>query len=166
MTLIRFARKFLPLLAALWLFGACITEDATAVDGNRACTGNDCGSGGAGGSFQQDGGGFTSDASAQDTGIPIFTLVVDSPDDHIGVSGVVRVTGRAPGFLNVEVWDAEHQHPPLAQTPPSTDATFETTVDTSLLAPGPTSWTVFAWDSPPNQPYAHSASVTLHLTIE
>ncbi len=100
-------------------------------------------------------------------GAPVveFTLVVDSPADQSSVSGIVTVRGRAPGFLNVEVWDAAHQKPPLAQVSPASDGTFSTTVDTSSLAAGPTTWTVWAWDSPPGTPYTHSDSVDLALTI-
>lgn len=96
-----------------------------------------------------------------------YTLVVDTPTTQSTVSGVVTVSGRAPGFLNVEVWDGAHQSPPLAQvTPSATDGAFQTTVDTTALASGSTSWTVFAWDSPPGQPFTHTANVPLTLMID
>jgi beta-glucanase (GH16 family) len=97
--------------------------------------------------------------------LPDFTLQVDTPDDGASVSGNVKVSGRAPGFLNVEVWDAMHQNPPLAQVKPDDDGRFELTVNTSGLAAGATTWTVYAWDSPPGEDFDHTQNVPLSLTI-
>jgi hypothetical protein len=143
-------------LAAAALIGptACGVQRATAVEGTGA--GGGAGALGAGGSLGGGGSG----------GAPDYTLVVDTPQDNAVVSGVVAVTGRASGFVNVEVWDAEHQHPPLAQVVPRAGGAFETSIDTAALPTGPTSWTVFAWDSPPDRPFTRDANVPLNLTIE
>ncbi len=152
-------------LVAPCLVGACISENAVAVDGQDPCASGACGGGGAGGT----GGVLEAGTSAPDGAtpeLPPYTLIVDSPDNRSSVSGVVTVTGRTSGFINVEVWDAEHQHPPLSQTFPAPDGSFRTEVDTSILAAGGATWTVFAWDSPPGEPYAHSATATLRLYID
>ncbi len=98
--------------------------------------------------------------------IPMYSLRVDAPISGATVGGVVTVSGLAPGFLNVEVSDATHQQPPLAQTAPAADGTFSTTVDTSALASGSTTWTVHAWDSAPGQSFAHEAMLDRPLTID
>jgi hypothetical protein len=114
-----------------------------------------------GGSF---GTGAAGSSGAGGTGAE-FTLVVDTPANDATLSGIVSVAGRARSFVNVEVWDDAHQHPPLAQVTPAADGSFETTIDTAVLAAGPTTWTVWAWDSPPSQPYDRNANVDLNLTI-
>jgi hypothetical protein len=140
--------------------------------GGVNASGGGISTGGAGGASGQNTGGASTGGTASSTGgdastsIPTYTLVVDAPSDQSTVSNVsVVVRGRAPGFLNVEVWDATHQMPPLARVAPASDGTFSVTVDTSALADGATTWTVWGWDSPPNQAFNHTASVTLHLTI-
>lgn len=97
--------------------------------------------------------------------IPPYTLRVDSPSSGATLTGVVTLRGLAPGFVNVELWDSTHQHPPLAQTTPSSDGSFSVTVDTANLSSGATTWTVWAWDSSPGQPATHQASADLSLTI-
>jgi hypothetical protein len=94
-----------------------------------------------------------------------FSLVVDAPSDGADVAGTVTVRGQASGYQNVEVWDATHTKPPMAQVTPNADGVFATTVDTSSFLEGPTTWTVWAWDSPPGQPYQHNENVRLNLTI-
>jgi len=121
------------------LFWGCGTERVTAVEGSGA---------------------------PADGAVPTYTLVVDAPANYSTVSGIVTISGHTSGFVNVEVWDATHQHPPLAQTPPDAENNFVTTVNTSTLALGPTDWTVFAWDAAPGQAFEHDDSVTLYLTIE
>lgn len=170
------------------LYAACGTEKVTAVDGEGAGgIANAAGASAAGaGGIQTDAGGYSASAatgadamgqgnSGGDSavvddggdaeGVPIYTVVVDAPADYSTVSGVVTVSGRAPGFLNVEVWDATHQHPPLAQTTPNADGTFVMQVDTANLTQGPTTWTVYGWDSPPGTSFQHQDSVSLYLTI-
>jgi beta-glucanase (GH16 family) len=95
----------------------------------------------------------------------MYTLVVDAPANSSSVQGTVTVRGRAPGFENIEVWDAAHTKPPLASATPSADGAFSTTVNAASLATGATTWTVNAWDSPAGQPFMHNASVPLSLTI-
>jgi len=95
----------------------------------------------------------------------MYELVVDAPTDGSTIQGVVTVSGRAPGFLNVEVWDATHTSPPLAQATPSADGAFTTTVNAGSLAQGATTWTVHAWDSLAGQSFTQTDSVTLNLTI-
>src|SRR5262249_48966859 len=80
-------------------------------------------------------------------------------------SGSVKVSGWARGFANVEVWDGVHQKPPLGQTMPATDGAFTVTVDTKNLQTGATTWTVWAWDSPPGTPSTRDDNVALMLTI-
>jgi hypothetical protein len=94
-----------------------------------------------------------------------FTLVVDAPKSGATVSGVVTVRGHAQKFKNVEVWDPMHRMPPLAQVSPGTDGAFSATVDTSRLPEGATTWTVWAWDSPPGQTFDRNDHVDLKLTI-
>jgi beta-glucanase (GH16 family) len=77
----------------------------------------------------------------------------------------VPVSGRAPGFQNVEIWDATHTNPPLARTTPKSDGTFSTTVDASNLPSGATTWMVHAWDSAAGQSFMHSDEVDVPLTI-
>jgi hypothetical protein len=149
-------------LLSLGAIAACGSQRATAIDGVGASAGS-LGAAGTnvGGSF---GVGAAGSAGAGGTGAE-FTLVVDTPVNNATVGGIVSVAGRARSFVNVEVWDDAHQHPPLAQVTPSSDGSFETTVDTAVLGAGPTTWTVWAWDSPPNQPYDRSETVELALTI-
>jgi hypothetical protein len=98
--------------------------------------------------------------------VPDYTLVVDAPANQSSVQGTVTVRGRAPRFLNVEVWDATHSNPPLARATPNTaDGAFTTSVNTATLTQGATTWTVRAWDSPAGQPFNRSAQVALNLTI-
>jgi hypothetical protein len=94
-----------------------------------------------------------------------YTLEVDTPLDGSTVSGSVLVSGWATGFKNVEVWDGTHTSPPLAQGTPDGSGAFSLTVDVSQLPPGPASWTVWAWDTPPGATPTQSASVPLSLTI-
>jgi beta-glucanase (GH16 family) len=110
------------------------------------------------------------DPPPQDAGptrppLPDYTLEVDSPRDGDRLSKSVTLSGRASRFMNVEVWDAAHRKPPLAQVTPKPDSTFSTTIDISSLSRGATTWTVYAWDSPPGQSFDHVASVSLDLTI-
>jgi len=174
----------LPLLLLLLLPGAACSPNG----GSGASTGGSDGGGSDGGGFDAgeidpsesgatgpDAAG-TPDASsdvaashdaASDTGTSLapYTLVVTAPASGATVSGTTTVTGKAPGFLNVEVWDATHQHPPLAQVAPQPDGTFTTTVATASLPSGSDAWTVWAWDSAPGQPATHSASVSLPVVI-
>jgi hypothetical protein len=135
------------------------------------------GAGGAGGSGAGgsgiDAGSDVIDSGPEDAGrdtgvapLPDFTLVVDAPSDDDSVGNPVTVTGRAPGFLNVEVWDATHQMPPLGQDTPDADGAFSISVDTSGLTAGATTWTVYAWDSAPGEAFDHTANTVLDLTIE
>jgi hypothetical protein len=158
----RMLRRSAPAWAGLCLYAGCISENAVAVDGQDPCANGACNAGGSAGS----GADASSNTDAASSDLPPYTLIVDAPDNRSNVSGVVTVTGRTSGFINVEVWDAAHKHPPLSQTFPNSDGSFQTAVDTAGLAAGPTTWTVFAWDSPPGEPYAHSATVTLQLVID
>jgi hypothetical protein len=97
--------------------------------------------------------------------IPMYTLVVDAPVNGQTVSGVVTISGHAPGFVNVEAWDPSHQHPPLGRGTPAPDGSFSFTVDTAGLATGAADWTIFAWDSPAGTPSTHDTTVPLSLTI-
>jgi hypothetical protein len=55
----------------------------------------------------------------------------------------------------------------LAQVVPSlADGRFELTVDSSALPAGQTTWTVYAWDSPPGQAFEHTSNVRLGLQIQ
>ncbi|HEX4448876.1 MAG TPA: hypothetical protein VH044_19180, partial [Polyangiaceae bacterium] len=65
----------------------------------------------------------------------------------------------------IEVWDANHQMPPLARVTPAADGTFSIAIDTSALATGATTWTVWGWDSPAGAAFNHTDSVSLPLTI-
>jgi len=109
------------------------------------------------------GGGVTSGAGGAP--VPDFTLVVDLPTNNATVSGSVVVSGHAPAFKNVEAWDAAHQKPPLGSATPGADGAFSFTVDATKLTPGPTTWTVYAWDTPPGVASTRSANVPLSLTI-
>jgi hypothetical protein len=229
-------KSILPLFVTAGLCVACVTEDATAVDGPFPCEGVACATGGtsnggtsgagggpsgrgatgaatniggtgsgrdagvagnggsagatgtggnggatagggssgigggsSGGSGNGGNGGTAGSGGAAGAGgspLPIYTLVVDAPANQSTVRGVVTVSGHAPGFLNVEVWDGAHQNPPLTQVTPASDGAFLTTVDTRVLASGSANWTVFAWDSPPGQPFNHTANVPLSLMID
>jgi hypothetical protein len=120
------------------------------------------------GTAPSNGGSGGSDASAGSggaTSVATYTLVVDAPLDNTTVHGTVTVSGHAPGFLNVEVWDATHAHPPLAQVTPAADGSFSVTIDTASLPAGATTWTVYAWDAPAGAAYTHTANVPLDLTI-
>jgi len=131
------------------------------------------GTGGIGGGVDDasvDGSGPTQDATLADDAaerppIPDFTLVVDTPSSGDTLEGEVTVSGRAPGFLNVEVWDAEHMKPPLAQATPDDSGSFVMTIDVSSLDAGTTMWTIYAWDSPPGEPFNQTKNVILNLTI-
>jgi hypothetical protein len=96
-----------------------------------------------------------------------YTLIVDAP-----VSGAtlktspVIVRGRAPGFQNVEVWDAQHQSPPLGRVTPNASGAFQLSIDIATLASGATTWTVHAWDSAPGTSFSHSAELDLSLTLD
>jgi hypothetical protein len=126
-------------------------------DGGSGGASNSGGSGGAAGSGGNGDGGVTP---------PIYTLLVDAPSNQSTVRGLVTVRGHAPGFVNIEVQDGAHQNPPLARVAAAAgDGAFQTTVDTTILASGATTWTVFAWDSPPGQPFNHTANVVLSLVI-
>ena len=139
-------------------------------DSTGGSGGDDNRDGGAGGSGSDggDGGDDTMDAGVDASlpPIPDYTLVVDAPADDATVSGMVTVEGRAPKFLNVEVWDATHEHPPLASASPDADGTFSMVVDTSALPQGTTTWTVHAWDSPAGEDFTNTASATIGLVIE
>jgi beta-glucanase (GH16 family) len=93
-----------------------------------------------------------------------YTLVVDSPTARSAVRGNVPISGRAPGFVNVVIWDAHYNR--LAEVAPKPDGSFAANVDASPLAEGDTTWTVDAWDSPPGQPSQHSAQLALALSIQ
>lgn len=95
-----------------------------------------------------------------------YTLTIDMPANGATLKSPVNVRGRAAGFLNVEVWDAQHQNPPLTRVAPKPDGSFEASIDVSSLSNGPTSWTVHAWDSAAGAPFAHSDSVELSLTLQ
>lgn len=97
---------------------------------------------------------------------PLYTLRVDAPEDGAAVSGSVEVRGVAPGFLNVEVWDATHQQPPLAQAEVASGGAFSMRVDTTTLTSGPTRWAVHAWNSPSGEDFTRTASQEIDLTIE
>jgi hypothetical protein len=199
------SRAVVTSLGAAYLVAACVSENATAVDGSKCdggCSGGQTSSGGApaggraatGGRTGSSGGaasgGIDSEGSGGDGGSPGsggdvgnggspaldagesggasnpgFALFVDAPVSGATVSGVVTVRGRAPGYLNVEVWDSTHQMPPLVQATPGANGAFSMKVDTTQLSPGPTTWTVWAWDSPMGQPFQHSENVMLDLTI-
>jgi beta-glucanase (GH16 family) len=150
----------------------------TGTGGNSAGSGGRTGTGGgttggtngSGGSTAAGTGGTTNatgGSPATDAGSvpPDYTLVVDAPSNGDTVQGSVTVSGRASGFMNVEVWDAMHQMPPLGQATPSADGTFTMTIDVSALSTGATTWTVYAWDSPPGQAFMHTTNVTRNLTI-
>ena len=97
---------------------------------------------------------------------PLYTLRVDAPGDGAQVGGSVRVRGFAPGFRNVEVWDETHQMPPLAQGAPESDGAFSLMVDASALTSGPTTWTVWAWDSAPGAAFMHDAHTDIALILK
>lgn len=161
----RFTARTSVVLLVLSAVAACGVDRATAVDGPRA---GGSAAGGVGGNFGAggvSGAGGSAGSAGSGGAIDEYTLIVDTPANDSTVSGVVSVAGRARSFVNVEVWDATHQHPPLAQVTPAADGSFQTTIDTATLAPGATTWTVFAWDSPPSQPFERMASVDLNLTI-
>lgn len=156
--------------------------DGSGGNATSSSAGNSSGNGGggnttpsSGGSFSGAGGSSAAGTSANNGGsattgaggtpAPEFTLVVDTPKNGDTVSGSVVVSGWARGFKNVEAWDMGHQKPPLGQAPPGSDGAFTLTVDTRGLAMGPTTWTIWAWDSPPGTTSTRSDSVDLALTI-
>ncbi|HEX4335838.1 MAG TPA: hypothetical protein VH062_07990 [Polyangiaceae bacterium] len=140
------------------------TGGATGRDAGEAGAGGGGGTGGNGGASS--GGADTLDAGASGGATAVdYSLSVDAPVDGATVRGKVTVRGRATVYQNVEVWDATHQMPPLAEVVPAADGSFSLTVDASVLTNGPTTWTVWAWNSPPGQPFDHSERVTLALTI-
>lgn len=165
-------------LAALQVAPACVEQDAVAVE--VPCANGGCASGGGGGVEGGLTGGASGDAASGGVGpgwggtaeadsgpeLPLYSLVVDAPRDDSIASGLVTVRGRAPGFVNVEIWDATHQNPALAQTAPAANGAFSAMIDVSNLPEGATRWTVWAWDSEPGQPFQNSASRVLRLTIE
>jgi beta-glucanase (GH16 family) len=108
--------------------------------------------------------------AARDTGplsvAPSYMLTIDAPAAGASVTNPVLVRGRGPGFLNVEVWDAQHTKPPLGRATPKPDGSFEISIDISALSSGPTSWTVHGWDSAPGAPSNHSDSADLTLTLQ
>lgn len=140
------------------LLGLVLVLGQGALIGCVPGTGGTSGTGGTGGSGGTAGSGGTQS-------LPAYTLVVDAPTNDALVQGTVTVRGHAPGFLNVEVWDSTHTHPPLASATPNAQGDFMTTVNAGPLTPGATTWTVYAWDSPAGQPFNHSAQVSLNLTI-
>jgi hypothetical protein len=170
-------RIAIVLLAGASALAGC-TKEATAVDFVPSGSPDGGGSGSASDDASASSGASTGEAGTDASGddassdaaplppVPLYTLVVDAPGSPATVSGVVTVRGRSNGFLNVEVWDATHQMPPLAQVTPASDGTFSVTVDTTALASGPTTWTVWGWDSPPGQSFQHSDSVMLSLTLD
>ncbi len=105
------------------------------------------------------------DADGSSPPLPDYTLMLDAPGEGDTVAGEVTVNGRAPGFLNVEVWDSQHQNPPLGQATVAGDGTYTMSIDVSALALGATTWTIHAWDSPPGQAFENTTSVTVELTI-
>jgi Glycosyl hydrolases family 16 len=119
---------------------------------------------------QVDGAKDAQSEAARDTGplpvAPSYMLTIDAPAAGASVTSPVRVRGRGPGFLNVEVWDAQHTKPPLARATPAPDGSFEINVDVSALSSGPTSWTVHGWDSAPGATSSHDDSVVLPLTLQ
>ncbi|MBN1653901.1 MAG: family 16 glycosylhydrolase [Deltaproteobacteria bacterium] len=112
-----------------------------------------------------DGGKTIAEGGVEKPALQDYTLVVNAPSSGDMLEGSVTVSGMAPGFLNVEVWDPQHKKPPLAQATPEGDGTFTTTIDVSSLATGSTIWTVYAWDSPPGESFNHTTSVSLQVTI-
>jgi Glycosyl hydrolases family 16 len=94
-----------------------------------------------------------------------YSLTVVTPTAGATVSGSVVVSGYAPGFVNVEVWDATHTSPPLGRATPAADGTFSATVGTTALANGSDAWTVWAWDVPAGQTADHSSSQPLTVTV-
>ncbi|HKP60002.1 MAG TPA: family 16 glycosylhydrolase [Polyangiales bacterium] len=141
---------------------------AAAEGGKGGAAGEEAG--GAGAAAGKDAQPPTQDDPPHDAGptrppLPDYTLEVDSPKDGDRLGDSVTLSGRAPAFMNVEVWDATHRKPPLAQVTPKADGAFSTTIDVSSLSRGTTTWTVYAWDSPPGQSFQHTDSVTLDLTI-
>lgn len=97
--------------------------------------------------------------------VPTYMLVVDTPAQGASVQGVVSVSGHAPGFLNVEVWDETRDSPVLARATPNSAGDFTTSVDVSSFASGPASWMIRAWDSPAGEAFTHTAEFSLDLTI-
>jgi hypothetical protein len=94
-----------------------------------------------------------------------YTLTVASPSNNASVQGGVAVTGRAVGFVNVEIWDSLHQSPPLARAALAADGSFSASIDTRSLSAGATVWTVHAWDVAPGAQATQDAAVSLALTI-
>ncbi len=100
----------------------------------------------------------------QSANIDSYTLAVDSPTNASSVHGTVVVSGHAPGFTDLEVWDASGVQ--LAQAPVYVDGAFSANVDTARFSAGATTWTVNAFDGLPSLGFQHSAHVELALTIE
>jgi hypothetical protein len=94
-----------------------------------------------------------------------YTLTVSSPRDNASVQGAVVVTGQVVGFVNVEIWDSQHQSPALAHATLKADGSFSASIDTRSLAAGATVWTVHAWDVPPGGNATQHASASLALTV-
>ena len=187
-------RALTPLCCVLFLLCACDRQSVIAVRGPLCKTGSCAGAAADGGKdagdaaqandagdaalheagADLDAGAVDAAALATDDGgdadvsvprLPDYSLVVDAPSDGASVAGTVTVTGRAPAFLNVEIWDAQHQMPPLARTTPRADGSFTLEIDVSMLTPGATTWTVWAWDSPAGQPYTQFKKIDVQLTI-
>ena len=141
--------------------------------GARATAGKSGSGGKSAGAGGQGSGGSTTVApgtggeTALDAGssLPRYDLVIDAPDNGASVSDKVTVSGRAPGFVTVEIWDETHQKPPLAQGEPNADGMFDLTVDVATLAPGMTTWTVHAWDAVPTQSASNTKTATIDLII-
>ena len=94
-----------------------------------------------------------------------YTLLVDTPKSGTTLSSVVLVSGWATGYLNVEVWDATHQKPPLGRSTPGANGAFSFALDVTSLAAGATQWTIWAWDTPAGSTPTRSTNVLLNLTI-
>ena len=132
--------------------------------GGRGGSGGASAANGGSGETSSTGGAATTDAGSGGAPDQVFSLVVDEPLDGASVSGVVTVRGRATRYLNVEVWDATHHMPPLAQATPGANGAFSMKIDTSTMPAGPLTWTVWAWDSPMGQPFVQNENVVLDLT--
>ena len=152
--------------------GGSTSSGSAANSGGATSTG---GSANSGGSTSNSGGSTSSGGSANSGGstssggagsVDRFTLVVDAPANNSTVQGnSVNVRGRGPGFMNVEVWDAQHTSPPLGRVTPGADGAFSITVDASNLTRGATTWTVHGWDSAPGSAFQNHAEVALSLTV-
>ena len=92
-----------------------------------------------------------------------YTLSVSSPAANATVNGTIQIVGQAPGFLNVEVSDSSGTL--LGRTTPNSAGAYTATVDTTRLVNGTKTLTIDAWDSPAEQPFAHTAQTTLTLNV-